>query len=149
MGHLRGKNHEDENPHIDFRSENMKKWETCGFHYEGAERRSGGQRRRPMYDPKAEERMHGKEMIESKSIMVDRKIKFQYGYDAGVLYWHVSMRHKFAGVQYFFPQAPYHEMLGISAEDLEVASQVLEDAGLLKRAHYDGKTGYKIIQREK
>lgn len=127
----------------------MKKWGTCGVHYEGPERRCGGQRRRPMYDPKAEERMHGKEMIESKTIMVDRKIKFQYGYDAGVLYWHVAMRRKFAGVKYFFPQAPYHEMLGMSAGDLAAASQVLEEAGLLKRVFYDGKTGYKILIKEK
>ena len=127
----------------------MKRYETIGFQYEGPERRCGGQRRRPMVDPKAEEMMHGKGMMELNNIIADRQIKKQYGYDAGVLYWHVSMRHKFRSVKYFFPQAPYHQMLGMSEAELEEASQVLIKAGLLKVVNYDGKKGYRIHNTNK
>ena len=123
-------------------------YETVGVRYEGPERRCGGQRRRPMFDPKSEEVLHGKEMIDFPSILVDRKIKRLYGYDAGVIYWHVSKRHKFRQVKYFFPQAPYHEMLAMSADELEEACQILEKAKLLKRQVYDGKTGYKTMDHE-
>jgi|GEM_PF-3296772 len=127
----------------------MKKWGTIGVQYEGPERRCGGQRRRPMVDPKAEEVMHGKGMMELTNIIADREIKQQHGYDAAVLYWHVTMRHKFRSVKYFFPQAPYHQMLGMSEAELEEACRILEKASLLKRTEYEGKTGYKILSKEK
>lgn len=127
----------------------MKRYETIGVQYDGPERRCGGQRRRPMYDPKAEEVMHGKGMMELNNIIADREIKQQYGYDAAVLYWHVTMRHKFRSVKYFFPQAPYHQMLGMSEAELEEACRVLEKAGLLKRTEYEGKRGYRIPNAKK
>lgn len=118
-----------------------------GFEYKGPERRCGGQRRRPVYDPKAEEMMHTEEMIGLPSIICNKAIKRDYGYDAGVLYWHVSNRHKFTGVKFFFPHGDYHKMLEMTPDQLEKACQLLEEANLLKRVHYDGKTGYRVLKQ--
>jgi len=120
-------------------------FETITPRYDGPERRCGMQRRKPRVDPQAEKMLHDERMCEIASLQADRQIKAEHGYDAAVLFWHLKMRHKHGKLQTFFPQGRYHIMLGMSEEELEQATQVLETAGLLKRTKYDGRTGYRIL----
>ena len=110
--------------------------------YEGPDRRCGKQRRKPIVDKTAEEVMHTEQMCQIPNLIVDREMKELYGYDVGVLYWHLKMRHKHAKVQTFFPQGRYHIMLGMTEKQLENACKTLEDNRILKRVQYEGKTGY-------